>query len=136
MSEETLNEIEIDKDSESRNDTPERTNINTTHENDDYTSSHRTNAKGSSGRNSQDENVSLLQSHSATAPNGTLVQCHKHYGSTEQIDILNQEETEIGTPTGGSVMSKEDCSSSCITWIKCAMCVFSSEPKQCLNIQL
>ena len=91
MSEATPHEIEIDKDSESRDDSPERTITNTRHESDnrDITSGHRVSTAESSDRNSHDENVSLLQSHSATAPNGTLVQCHKHYGSTEQIDAGN-----------------------------------------------
>ena len=122
MSEETSHEIEIDKDSESRDDSSERTITNTRQESDnhDITSGHRVSTAESSDRNSQDENVSLLQSHSATAPNGTLVQCHKHHGSTEQIDAGNslnksQEDNVTVNPSIGSEMSKEDSSSSCVT---------------------
>ena len=92
MSEQTFHdEVDIEDDSDSSDVVlhgNKKSEIRRESDNHDITSGDRMSAELIDGTNSPEENVSLLQSHSI-APNGTLVQCHKRYGSAEKIIVEN-----------------------------------------------
>ena len=123
MSEETFHdEVDIEDDSDSSDVVlhgNQKSEMRRESDNHDITSSNRMSAEVINGRNSPEENVCLLQSHSI-APNGTLVQCHKRYGSAEKINVENasnqsHEESDLVNSGRGRDKNKEDYSISSVT---------------------
>ena len=122
MFEETLHEVDTEDDSESSDvvlHENQKSKMRRASDDHDVTSGNRMSAEIVNGRNSPEENISLIQSHSA-APNGALVQCHKRSGSAEKINVENasnqcqEENVMVNTGRGGD-KNKEDCSSSSVT---------------------
>ena len=116
MFEETPHEVDTEDDSESSNvalHENQKSQKRQESDNHNVTFSNSMSAEIVNGRDSPEENVSLLQSHS-TAPNGALVQCHKRYESAEKINVENtsnqsQEGSVLVNSGRGSDKNKEDC---------------------------
>ena len=122
MSEETSHKLDIEDDSDSSDvvlHDNQNSEMRRESNNHDITSGDRMSVEVMDGTNSPEENVCLLQSHSI-APNGTLVQCHKRYGSAEKINVehasnQSQEESDLINSGRGSDKNKGDYSTSSVT---------------------